>query len=220
MNQPNSATVAPEATTILPEATTVAPTGMTLSSEDFEQMYAAQEDPWHADISWYEQRKHRLTIAALPRKRYYRAVEPGCSTGALTALLAERCDEVFAFDFVERAVEAAQARTGDLDNVHVVNALFPEYWPYGGGDLVVWSDVAYYLSDVGWDLATAGLDHWLQPGGHIVAVHSTGDTDHPRPGTCVGRQLDHLAFLERSVGMVDEHFELGVWVRRPQEHIV
>lgn len=217
-----------EATTLATVAATVAPTGVTLSSEDFEQLYAAQEDPWHADTSWYEQRKHRLTIAALPRKRYHRAVEPGCSTGALTALLAERCDEVFAFDFVERAVEAAQARVGDLEHVHVVNARFPEYWPYGGGDLVVWSEVAYYLSDVGWDVATSGLDRWLEPGGHVVAVHSTGDntgdTGHPRPGTCVGtcigRQLDQLAFLERLVGLVDEHFELGVWVRRPPELLV
>ncbi len=217
MNPPQSATIAPE-------STAVAPTGTTLGSDHFDQLYAAVDDPWHVETSWYEQRKHRLTMAALPRKRYFRAVEPGCSTGALTSLLAERCDEVFAFDFVEQAVDAAQGRTGGADHVHVINARFPDYWPYGTGDLVVWSDVACYLSDVGWDIATAGLDQWLEPGGHVVTVHSMGDTDHPRSahprsGAYIGRQLDQLDFLERMVGIVDEHFELGVWTRRPLELI-
>lgn len=205
--------------TIAPEAATIAPTDTTLDRDHFEKLYAVRDDPWHVDSSWYERRKHQLTIAALPRKRYFRAVEPGCSNGALTALLAERCDELFAFDFVDGAVDAAQDRIGDDDHVHVIHARFPDYWPYGTGDLVVWSDVACYLSDVRWDVATAGLDHWLEPGGHLVAVHYTGATDHPRSGASIGRQLDRLDFLERSVGLVDEHFELGVWTRRPWELI-
>ena len=203
-----------------PESVTLAPTGTSLGPEYFERLYESHEDPWHIDTSWYEQRKHQLTVAALPRKRYHRVVEPGCSTGALTALLADRCDEVFAFDFVECAVDAAQTTIGHRDHVHVLNARFPDYWPYGVGDLVVWSGIAYYLTDVGWDAAIAGLDSWLEPGGHLVAVHDTGPTEHPRPGSSVARQLDHLDFLERQVALVDEHFELGVWSRRPRELVV
>jgi len=55
----------------------------------FVRMYATDPDPWGFDSSWYEQRKYALTLAALPERRYERAVEPGCANGALTALLAD-----------------------------------------------------------------------------------------------------------------------------------
>ncbi|MFE7421819.1 hypothetical protein [Rhodococcus sp. NPDC057529] len=59
----------------------------------FDAMYAASPDPWGFGDRWYEQRKYALTLAALPRPRYRRAFEPGCSIGILTAALAHRCDE-------------------------------------------------------------------------------------------------------------------------------
>ncbi len=52
MNPPQSATIAPA-------STAGAPTGTTLSCDHFDQLYAAGEDPWHVETSWYEQRKHR-----------------------------------------------------------------------------------------------------------------------------------------------------------------
>ena len=67
-------------------------------------------DPWSVDDSWYEERKRDLTLAALPRRRFRRALEVGCSIGALTARLAERCDEVLALDESEVAVAAAARR--------------------------------------------------------------------------------------------------------------
>lgn len=203
--------------------TTIPPQAALANGDDgvefFQRLYEQEGDPWHVDVSWYEQRKHQLTVAALPRWRYHRAMEPGCSTGALTELLAPRCDELFAFDIVDQAVQRARERTQDLDHVHVLNATFPDYLPYGTGDLVVWSEIAYYLSDVGWDSAIAGLDSWLDTGGHLVTVHYTADDEKQRHGASIGRRLDELDFLERTAGLVDEHFDLGVWVRRPREMI-
>jgi len=181
----------------------------------FETMYGSDADPWQFETSWYEHRKYSLTMAALPQQRYRRAVEPGCANGALTERLAERCNELVAFDFVEATVARARSRMAPQPNVQVLEAAFPEHWPSGTGDLVVWSEVAYYLSDPGWECATSGLQRWLEPGGTLVAVHYTGETNYPMSGAEVGYRLDHTGFLKRVTTLDDQLFTLGVWQRRP-----
>lgn len=176
-------------------------------------MYERSNDPWGFEDRWYEQRKFAITLAALPDRHYRRALEAGCANGALTELLASRCDELFAFDFFDAAIRRTVARMREQRHVRVVNARYPAYWPHGTGDLVVWSEVAYYLSDVSAEQAVAGLDRWLEPGGTLVAVHYTGETDYPRPGHAIGPWLDEVEFLERSTTLVDPLFELGVWRR-------
>lgn len=190
-------------------------TGMDLSY--FETMYGSEADPWQFESSWYEDRKYSLTMAALPRQRYRRAVEPGCSNGVLTERLAERCDHLIAFDFIEATVARARTRLADQAHVQVLEATFPVYWPSGTGDLVVWSEVAYYLSDAGWHLAISHLERWLEPGGTLVAVHYTGETNYPMSGLEVGRRLDGTAFLDRVTVLGDQQFTLGVWQRKTLE---
>jgi len=184
------------------------------SLEYFESMYERSTDPWGFDERWYERRKYALTLAALPDLRYRRGVEAGCANGALTELLAPRCQELFAFDFFDAAVRRTAERMREERHVHVLTAQYPAYWPHGTGDLVVWSEIAYYLSETTAVHAVEGLDRWLEPGGVIVAVHYTAETDYPRRGGEIGPWLDRVDFLERSTTLLDPLFELGVWRRR------
>jgi trans-aconitate methyltransferase len=179
----------------------------------FDEMYAETLDPWGFETSWYERRKFALTVAALPRTRYRRAQEPGCSSGSLTALLGARCDELVAYDFVPAVVAAATERFTDHPGIEVVEAEFPTFVPDGTGDLVVWSEVAYYLTDTGFELAVANLEHWLEVGGHLMSVHYTGATDYPRTGRDVATSVDAVDSLHRIITLVDEQFELAVWER-------
>ena len=183
--------------------------------EYFESMYSSREDPWGFDERWYERRKYALTLAALGRPRYRRAFEPGCANGALTELLADRCDELVATEMIEKVAERARGRLSGRSGVEVGIATFPDGWPEGGGDLVVWSEIAYYLTPSGADAALDSLERWLAPDGELVAVHYTGPTDYPRQGAEIGEWLDGVGFLERTVRHDDELFELGVWRRRP-----
>ncbi len=176
-------------------------------------MYADTLDPWNFETSWYERRKFAITVAALPAPRYRRCLEPGCSTGTLTERLADRCDEVIAYDFVSPVVRAASARFRDRPGVEILEAEFPTFVPDGTGDLVVWSEVAYYLTDDGFDVAVSNLGRWLEHGGHLVAVHYTGTTDYERTGHDVATALDRVAFLRRVTTLIDDRFELGVWQR-------
>ncbi len=181
----------------------------------FRGMYDGSPDPWGFDDRWYERRKFAVTMACLPRPRYQRGLEPGCSNGALTEQLARRCDELIAFDFVDDVVQRCQARVGSNSGVTVACESFPDFWPPGHGDLVVWSEVAYYLTGEQAEHALAGLERWLQVGGHVVAVHYTGATNYPRRGTEIVPWLDGAGYLERRCQHVDDEFELAVWERRP-----
>lgn len=94
----------------------------------FEEMYATSEDPWGFESSAYEQRKYAITVASLGRERYQRAFEPGCASGVLTARLAERCDQIVAWELMPTIAARARARLGDLSHVSIENASLPERW--------------------------------------------------------------------------------------------
>lgn len=180
----------------------------------FESMYSERTDPWGFDDLWYERRKFAITVACLPRPRYERAFEPGCANGALTELLAERCDRVDATELLDDVAERARQRLRHRPNVAVEVGEFPTNWPDGTGDLVIWSEIAYYLNELGAQRAISGLADWLRPDGDLVAVHWLGDTDYPRRGDAIAPWLDAVPWLERRTALRDDEFELGVWRRR------
>ncbi len=116
---------------------------MSLTPDYFDRMYAAADDPWGFTTRWYEQRKYALTLAALPQRRFGTALEVGCSVGVLTAALASRCDRLVALD--ASAAALASARTRVPAEVELVQAAVPGGWPAGTYDLVLLSEVGYYL---------------------------------------------------------------------------
>lgn len=111
-------------------------------------MYAGSPDPWHLQERWYERRKHAITMALLPYPRYRHAFEPGCSVGVLTELLAGRCDHVTSTDIAPAALDGAHRRLvagGRRDRVTLLRRSLDQPWPPGRFDLVVLSEVGYYL---------------------------------------------------------------------------
>jgi hypothetical protein len=162
---------------------------VTLPAGYFARMYAESEDPWGFRSRWYESRKRDVTLAALTRPRYRRAFEPGCSIGVLTAGLADRCDEVVATDVDDQALAAARAGLATRDHVQVGRGAMPHDWPAGMFDLVVLSELGYYLSPEDLDLlldrvvaslaprATLLACHWRHP---VAGYPATGDEVHAR----------------------------------------
>jgi SAM-dependent methyltransferase len=149
---------------------------MRASAESFERLYAASSDPWDYDSSEYERGKYAATLAALDGRRYARALEVGCSIGAFTELLADRCGTLTALDFSSRAVALARARVRERAHVSVLEASFPEQAPPGRWDLVVCSEVLYYLDRPALDQATGWLRERLREGATVLAVDWRGPT--------------------------------------------
>lgn len=110
-------------------------------------LYAKSDDPWNTHASLYEQQKFAQTIKCLPRTRYRRGLEVGCGAGALTSLLAAHCDTLIAMDCTAKALTLAQAQVPRA-NVVFVEGAAPKNWPAQPPDLVVLSEVLYFLTDV------------------------------------------------------------------------
>ncbi|UKF81167.1 PIG-L family deacetylase [Clavibacter californiensis] len=159
------------------------------AAERFDAAYARAEDPWRVTTRWYERRKRLATLAALPDERYRRALEIGCSIGVTTAGLAERVDELLAVDVAPTAVERARVRLADAPHVRLEVRDMGADWPAGQFDLVVMSEVGYYLDDAAFDRVLAALPGALGATGTLVACHwrhpegdfrRTGDEVHAR----------------------------------------
>lgn len=137
----------------------------------FDDLYQRSADPWHLATRWYETRKYSLTVASLPRERYRRAFEPGCSVGILTAMLAGRCDAMVSSDLVADAVTTTARRVADQSHVDVLQMRVPDEWPAGTFDLIVLSEFCYYLAPRELAAVVRRSADVLEPGATLVAVH-------------------------------------------------
>ena len=153
-----------------------------LDSAYFEDIYARSPDPWGFRSSPYERGKYQATLDILPRPRYRAALEVGCSIGVFTRRLADRCDAVLALDTSPRALAEAARDNADLPRVAFREATLPRDFPEGRFDLIVLSEVLYYLSAP--DLARVAelCAAALEPHGQMVLCHWLGETDYPLRG--------------------------------------
>jgi LmbE family N-acetylglucosaminyl deacetylase/SAM-dependent methyltransferase len=201
---------APAAT---PTAGSVGSVG-SVGQEYFDDMYARHDDPWGFDSRWYEQRKRAVLLAALPRQRYRATFEAGCSTGALTAALAERSDRVLAVDLAPAALDRARARVAGREHVELRRATLPGDWPEGAFDLVVLSEVAYYWAGPDLDRGLTASVGSLSEDGHLVACHWRHPVaEYPRTGDEVHDALAARPDLVRLVRHEEEDFVLEVFAR-------
>ena len=154
----------------------------TLKPEYFDALYTADPDPWNFAASPYERGKYALTLNAMPKPRYQSALEVGCSIGVLTRLLASRCDAVVAIDAAQTPLVEARRRCADLPSVRFEQMFVPDEWPDGVFELILLSEVVYYLSreDVG--RLAARVTRSLPRGGSVILVHWIGPTDYPLSG--------------------------------------
>lgn len=136
----------------------------------FDRLYE-QADPFQYRSRWYEARKRALTLACLSRQRYANAWELGCSNGVLTAELATRCDALLATDASADALASAAASTAAWPQVTLQHAHHPEDWPDGRFDLIVVSEVGYYLASKDVLQLASQVHRSLMAGGLLVACH-------------------------------------------------
>jgi cyclopropane fatty-acyl-phospholipid synthase-like methyltransferase len=161
----------------------------------FERLYRGDPDPWKFATSDYERAKYAATLAALPAGRFSRCFEVGCSIGVLTRQLAARCDALLGVDVSETALDQARARCADLTHVALELMAVPGAWPEGSFDLIVFSEVLYYLGLPGIQEAASRTLASLAPGGVVVLVNWHGVTD----GACTGDEAAAL-FIDAVAG--------------------
>jgi predicted TPR repeat methyltransferase len=148
----------------------------------FQQLYQASADPWKFQTSTYEQAKYRRTVGALEGRRFGSGLEVGCSIGILTRMLAPYCERLLGVDIVEDPLADARARCADQPGVRFERMQVPGEWPDDRFDLIVLSEVLYFLSadDIG--RCALHVKNTLLPGGVVVLVNWLGRTDDPSSG--------------------------------------
>ncbi len=157
----------------------------------FEQLYTRDPDPWRFATSDYERDKYAATLAALPPGRFTRCFEVGCSIGVLTRQLAGHCDALLGVDVAEPALAQARERCADQPWVRLERMIVPQDWPEGVFDLIVFSEVLYYLGSSGLHEAAQRTLDSLAPGGTVVLVNWHGNTD----GACTGDEAAELFII-------------------------
>ncbi|MDM0035912.1 class I SAM-dependent methyltransferase [Variovorax sp. J22P271] len=181
----------------------------------FDRLYGASDDPYALRVRWYEERKRALILAALPRRRWRHAFEPGCGIGEFTVALSGRCDKVLASDRSLRAVEIARQRTSALGNVRIERQDLPAEWPGGGAafDLIVLCELGYFLQPEAMRKLAGQCEHSLAGDGTLIACDWRPDFDERVLATdAVHAQLASLG-LTRLMRHEEADFLLQAWSR-------
>jgi SAM-dependent methyltransferase len=148
----------------------------------FEAIYEADPDPWRFRTSAYEAEKYSETVAAIADRRYRSALEVGCSIGVLSGRIAPLCDAFLGLDIVEAPLIEARARCQDLPQARFERMAVPGDWPAGQFDLILLSEVLYFLGPEDIAETAAHARRSLLPGGRVLLVNWIGEPDPPQPG--------------------------------------
>ena len=189
----------------------------------FTDMYAVSPDPWRLADRWYERRKYAITVAMLPLPTYRHAFEPGCSVGVLTELLTDRCERVTATDVAQAALDEARVRLdgiGRLDRVSLRRLSLDSAWPAADYDLVVLSEVAYYLSA---STLREVLDREcarLDPGTTVVASHWRHRVeDYPLTGDEANAVIARTSDLHETAAYLDDDVAIAVFTKGSDQSV-
>ena len=142
-----------------------------MKAAEFERRYRRDGDPWGYGSSAYELAKYDATLTACGPGPFASALELGGSIGVFSSQLAPRCEALTTIDCSPTAVRAARAQLAGFPQAHAIVGEIPDAIVPRSHDLVVASEILYYLDD---DALTATLERLgevLAGGGRIVAVH-------------------------------------------------
>lgn len=186
-----------------------------LGRDYFEDLYGRSSDPWDFETSEYERRKYEQTLAALDERHFPRALEVGASIGVFTGMLASRCGELLAVDTSARAVEIARERLANHKNVRVERRTLPEEMPDGSFDLIVVSEVLYYLTREVMVDTLERVESVLNPGGTLLTVHWRKETKtYPLQGDEVHALLMQHSRLTSVKTIVEPEYRLDLFEDR------
>lgn len=188
-------------------------TRMTLS--DFEERYRADPDPWGYTTSDYERDKYAATLAACGPGPFARALELGASIGVFSASLAAHCRHLTTIDAAPTAVELARRRLANRTNVQILEGTIPGAITDGPYDLVVASEILYYLTADELESTLDRLCDETTSGARIVAVHwRAGGPERPLSAGDVHATLRRQSWLQTVARADTEDYRLDVLDRR------
>ena len=116
-----------------------------IDAAGFENKFRRNIDPWNYKTSSFERYKRNVLLCACGCRIYGRGLELACAIGETTRRLAPRCLRLLAIDSSPTALQEAKNRLRGNQKVAFRQSLLPDETPRGPFDLIVASEIAYYL---------------------------------------------------------------------------
>lgn len=176
----------------------------------FDALYDKAIDPWHFHDRTYEIAKRAQTLRALPRQSYAHGCEIGCSIGVLTADLAPRVQNLLGIDIAEAAAARARVDLAAFPHVRIEVMHVPATLPTGVFDLLVLSEILYFLTATEIEELAGFAARQLAPGGDVIIVNFDGET----LTTLNGREATEIFTAAAA-----SHFDIIDQGMHPQYHI-
>ncbi|MFP4034549.1 MAG: class I SAM-dependent methyltransferase [Desulfovermiculus sp.] len=157
---------------------------------------AQAQAKWAApDYTPQERAKIAEVFHSLPSFVGQTVLEPGCGTGRLTKILAERVGSngrVLAMDISPKMVQAARDKVGHMPQVHLqCSALESCALPWKAVDLVFCHQVFPHFDNQ--ERAAEIIARCLRPGGKLVILHLISSREindlHRKAGTAVAQDM-------------------------------
>ncbi len=149
-------------------------------------------------------------MAALPDRQFARGLEIGCAIGVSTADLASRCDALLAVDISRAALSRAQERLSSRPHVTFQRAQIPDEWPDGRFDLIVVSEVLYFLSAEEVARAAERAFEALVSDGVCLLVNWTEDNTLPVDGNEAVATFQQSAPLTSVFTQTADHYRIDI----------
>ena len=137
----------------------------------FDRLYRGNGDPWHATTSWQERAKRIAIDRAVGSGKYRCGLELGCGNGVSTLDLARRVRTLLAVDGSAEAISIARHRLSRVQNVEVFPAVLPDQFPSGTFDIIVASELLYYMPMEDVCLLLRKIRRALHPDGIFLTVN-------------------------------------------------
>jgi SAM-dependent methyltransferase len=168
-----------------------------MRAAQFEQRYRIEGDPWRYRSSEYERGKYDATLSACGTGPFRSALELGGSIGVFSARLAPRCQALTTIDFAPSAVEAARGELAPYPHARALLGDIPGAIPDDRYDLIVASEILYYLDAGALSATVARLEQTLERGGRLVMVHwRPPGPERPYSAASVHDTVGALSWLE------------------------
>jgi SAM-dependent methyltransferase len=148
----------------------------------FARLYDANDDPWGFRSSRYERAKYERTVRLLGRRHFRSGLEVGCSIGVLSRMLTFRCRSFTGIDILEAPLRSARRLCADRPGATFRCMNAPRNWPQGRFDLIILSEVLYFLSPADIALSAVRVRRCLLPNGLVVLVNWCGRSTDPVTG--------------------------------------
>ena len=156
-------------------------------------------DPWQLETSPFDAARYETMLDFLGSDRPYASgLEVGCAAGVFTERLAPLCRELFVIDFLPAAIARGSSRLRERSNITWRVDDIASFAPQKSFDLIIASEVLYYLGG-GTTLrrAVGNLVRLLAPGG-VLIFGSARDATCARWGLSGGAETC-MAELSRSL---------------------